>query len=241
MNASKSLSCLNLSRRFIVILDRPEKPENLGLVARNMRNTGFKNLRLVQVDKIDPKSFVTAVHSREILETAEAFHTLEDSTADLDLVFAATSKKRKNFPSLPLEKAVEKMLSFPTSTKIGLLFGNERTGLTSEELLKSNFRYTIPQSTRQPSFNLASAVLITLYHISKSLSSDHEVLHEKPISREEQVNCIKLMLEKLEEKGFTHKSNKKHTEEMVTDIFSRLTMTDKDKKLLLAMFSKGVD
>jgi tRNA/rRNA methyltransferase len=241
MNDSRSYSHLNSSGRFVVILDRPEKPENLGLVARNMKNTGFKNLRLVQVDKIDPRSFITAVHSRRILENALLFPDLEDSAADLDLVFAATSKKRKNFPSLSLEKAVEKMLSFPPSTKIGLLFGNERTGLTSDELLKSNFRYTIPQATRQPSYNLASAVLITLYQISKSLFSEPEALNEKPISRKEQMNCINLILEKLEKKGFIHKTNKKHTVEMVTDVFSRLTMTDRDKKLLLAMFSKGVD
>lgn len=241
MNASRSFSRLNSSGRFVVILDRPEKPENLGLVARNMKNTGFKNLRLVQVDKIDPRSFITAVHSRGVLENALSFPNLEDSTADLDLVFAATSKKRKNFPSLSLEKAVEKMISFPSSTKIGLLFGNERTGLTSEEMLKSNFRYTIPQATRQPSYNLASAVLLTLYQISKSLYSMHKALDEKPISRAEQEDCMDLILEKLGKKGFIHKTNKKHTAEMVTDLFGRLTMTERDKKLLLAIFSKGID
>jgi tRNA/rRNA methyltransferase len=206
-----------------------------------MKNTGFKDLRLVNIDEIRSRSLVTAVHSQDILERAKSFTSIEGSTADLDLVFAATSKKRKNFPALSLDEAVEKMLSFPSPTKIGLVFGNERTGLTSEELLSSNYRYTIPQATRQPSYNLASAVLLTLFQISKSALSEHKIFHEKPISREEQESCIDLILEKLEKKGFIHETNKKHTAEMVTDLLGRLTMTEKDKRLLLALFSKGID
>lgn len=53
-----------------------------------------------------------------------------------------------------------KMMSFPQTTRIGLLFGNERTGLTSEELRSSNFRFAMPQASKQPSYNLAYAVLL---------------------------------------------------------------------------------
>lgn len=229
----------DLKRKFRVILVRPEKPENIGLVARNMRNLGFDQLRLVGVNGIEEKSFVTAVHAREILEQARFYSDVGTAASDLDLVFAASAKSRKNFPSMPLEEAVREMLRFPPLTKIGLLFGNERTGLTSEELCHSNFRFMIPQVQKQPSYNLASAVLLTLFQLyNQDDFTKTEVMREKPLARKAQEEFIRLILAKLEERGFIHATNRRHVTQMIYDIFGRLTLTEKDRKLLLALFSK---
>ncbi len=236
----------DLKKRFAVILVRPENPENIGLVARNMRNTGFEMLRLVQVAGIDPESRRTAVHSRNILEKACLYADLKAAVADLQLVFAATSKRRKNFPAISLNEAVKQMFRYPPETRIGLLFGNERTGLTSEEMRCSNFRFMIPQSGRQPSYNLASAVLLTLFHISifkdfrDNRDKERAAVKDKPLSREEQEECIRLILDKLEKKRFIHETNRQHMTEMVYDLFGRLALTAKDRKLILALFSKTI-
>jgi len=115
-----------LKNKFAVVLCRPESPENIGLVARNMKNTGFDDLRLVGVSSLEKKTFVTAVHAREILENARLYAKVADATENLDVVFAATAKARKNFSLLPLEEALKKMFDFAGTTRIGLLFGNER-------------------------------------------------------------------------------------------------------------------
>ena len=227
---------------FAVILARPENPENIGLVARNMKNTGFEKLRLVGVTSISQKSYVTAVHARDILEKVRFYPDIRKATADLDIVFAATSKRRKNFPSVSIKDAVKEMFQFPSSTKIGLLFGNERTGLTSEELRSSNFRFIIPQATRQPSYNLASAVLLALFHIyTYDDFKGVEITKEKPLSRKEQEEFIGLILRKLEQNKFIHQTNERHMTEMIYDLFGRFALTSKDRKLLLALFSKAVD
>jgi tRNA/rRNA methyltransferase len=231
-----------LKSHFVVVLVRPEHPANIGLVARNMKNTGFAQLRLVGISGIADESLKTAVHAREILDSAQIYDRLEEATEDLEVVFAATSKKRKNFSRFSLEDAIEKMALFPDATKVGLLFGNERTGLTSDELRYSHFRFTIPQATKQPSFNLASAVLITLFRIfTHTPQRSDELASEKPLPQKKQVECIKIILGKLEEKGFIHKTNKKHMTEMLHDLFGRFGMTEGDRKLLLAIFSKGVN
>jgi tRNA/rRNA methyltransferase len=227
---------------FTVILVQPQNPENIGLVARNMKNTGFKNLRVVKLESLEQKSYKTAVHARDILEKTRLYSSLSDAIGDLELVFAATSKKRKNFPLLSLKNAVAKMFEFPPTTKIGLLFGNERTGLTSDELLRSNFRFTIPQAARQPSYNLASAVLLSLFHIYTYRSLEEIVIdRERPISRKEQEECLQLILDKLKKKKFLHRTNRQHMTEMIYDLFGKLAMTSKDRKLLLALFAKGID
>ncbi len=226
--------------RFFVILSRPENPENVGFVARAMKNTGFGNLRIVGREKTEPSSCRTAVHAKDILERASFYPDLCSAAADLNVVFASTAKARKNFSTLTLEEAVAKMFSFLPSAKIGLVFGNERTGLTSEELRSSNFRLTIPQASRQPSYNLASAVLLTLFRIFRHEPEEPKKSvrpEDLPLSQVEQEECIRLILKKLEDRKFIHSTNKAHAMEMIYDLLGRLTITAKDKKLLLALFS----
>jgi len=225
-------------KRFSVILVRPEKAENIGLVARNMKNTGFENLRLVKLSSLESKSYLTAVHAKDVLEKARFYPFIAEATRDLDIIFAASSKKRRNFSSLSLNEAVAEVQNFPLSTKIGLLFGNERTGLTSKELRYSNFRYVIPQSSKQPSYNLASAVLLTLFQIFKIDFNKKEPKREQPLSREKQEECIQLILSKLEKKEFIHTTNKEHVTQLIYDLLGRLAITERDKKLLLAIFNK---
>jgi TrmH family RNA methyltransferase len=232
---------MNVTGSFHIILVRPENPENIGLVARAMKNTGFFHLRLTGRRSVPLKSFRTAVHAADILRAAAVFSALPAATADLQVVFAATAKARKNFSPLSFDEAVSKMLSFGPDVKIGLLFGNERTGLSSEELGAANFLLTIPQASRQPSYNLASAVLISLFEIFRRLRGERPDFGIKsgkaPLSRKEQEECIHLVLKKLEERSFIHSTNRRHVTEKVSDLLGRLAMTDSDRKLLLALFS----
>ncbi len=242
MNSNALKSKLNLKRKFIVILARPEIAANIGGVARVMKNTGFDQLRMVGLKSLPLSSYRTAVHAGQILDKAGLFPKLSQATADCHLVFAATSKKRKNFSLICLEEAVTKMLSFPASTKITLLFGCERTGLNGQELRAANFIFKIPQASLQPSYNLVAAVAITLFQIySRSLKCEAPLFEQKPLPKEEQEDCIRLILTKLEEKRFLHRTNKRHVTEMIYDLLGRLAMTAKDKRLLLAIFSKGVN
>ncbi len=231
----------SLYQRLSIILSRPEKPDNIGLAARAMKNTGFENLVLVGLDKLERKSYVTAVHSQEILDNAQFYPTLQEATAETNIVLASTSKKRKNFPLLSLDDAISKIFEYPQETRFGLLFGNEITGLTSDELSLSNFHFTIPQVGDQPSYNLAFAVILTLFTIFTQNQKPSGSSDEGPLTRKEQLECIHTILEKLEDKNFIHPDNKQHVTERVFDLFGRLALTDKDRRLLLAIFSKGPD
>jgi len=231
----------SLKKRLSVILSRPQKPENIGLAVRAMKNTGFENLLVVGMDKFESKSYVTAVHSQEILDNAGFFPNLLDAASDKNIILASTKKKRKNFPLLSLDEAVSKIFDFSDKTKIGLLFGNEITGLTSKELSLANFHFTIPQFGDQPSYNLGAAVLLTLFSIYTYDKPTPNISDNIPLPWKEQEECIAQILRKLEDKQFIHSDNKEHVTERVFDLFGRLAMTDKDRKLLLAIFSKGPD
>ena len=232
----------DVKKRFTVILVNPKHAENIGLVARSMKNTGFEHLSIVGLKAFREKTMATAVHAINILDNARFYPDVSKACADFNLIFGATAKPRKNFSIVSLKQAVDIMFDYPPSTKIGLLFGTERTGLTSEEMRYSNFRFTIPQALKQPSYNLASAVLLTLFQIySCSIHPESREKREEPLSWEEQDKCIRLILEKLEDKKFIHTKNKKHMTQTVYDLFGRLSMTSRDRNLLLAIFSKGPD
>lgn len=231
-----------MSAKITVILSRPKNPENIGLVARCMQNTGFERLRLVREGPLPHQAFVTAVHAEEILHQAEFFPNVAAAVADMQVVFAAVARKRKNFPLLTREEAMARISTADPDTRIGLLFGNERTGLETEELLHSNFRFQIPQASTQPSYNLASAVLLSLFPLfQRGFPTGQPTDREPQLSRAEQKEFIDRILLKLEDKGFVHPINKIHVTAMVHDLFGRLTMTSKDRSLLLAIFSKGLD
>jgi len=225
-------------KQFSVILAGPENPENIGLVARSMKNTGFEDLRIVGPKNFKKKTYLSAVHSHDILKNSHFFPEVSNAVSDLDVIFAGTAKHRKNFTSISLDEAVLKMCDLPGKSRIGLLFGNERTGLTSEELLHSNFRFSIPQNREQPSYNLASAVLLTLYCLFRNDKHKTVDSTEKILPRQEQEDCLYIILEKLEDTKFIHDTNRHHVKEIVFDIFGRLNMSEKDKNFLLAIFSK---
>jgi tRNA/rRNA methyltransferase len=232
-----------------VILARPENPENIGLAARAMKNTGFRDLRLAGVRRIRVKAFAAAVHAADILESARLFPDLPSAAADLHVVFAATARPRSNFPALTLDEAVARIRSYPSSTRIGLLFGNERTGLTTEEMRTSSFRFSIPQAGRQPSYNLASAVLLTLFPLfaaaasgttrPSASASPAAVPADPPLARATQDAVIGRILSILEDRGFLHDTNRRHVTDVAFELFGRLAMTAKDRNLLLAIFHKG--
>ncbi len=237
-----TLDNLPQTERFRVVLSRPLNPENIGLVARAMKNTGFHGLRVVQDGPLPRTAWITAVHAEDILDRTRVYTDLTKAVSDLEVVFAAVARHRKNFPSQPLEQALARMWGFPPPARIGLLFGNERSGLSSGELRHSNFRFTIPQAAPQPSYNLAAAVLITLFQVGSRLRSEPARIsdRDRPLPRRDQEACISLILGKLEDVSFVHPGNREHVGALVHDLFGRLAMTARDRDLLLALFGKGI-
>jgi len=206
---------LALGGEIYIILVRPKHMGNIGAVARAMKNTGFRHLRIVGRNRLTEEAFRLAVHAE------------------------------KNFTLISLDSMVEKVLSYPKGIKIGLLFGPERTGLESQDLKWANYCYVIPQAEEQPSYNLAGAVLITLFQLFREnlarqgvRSQEKPLPFDQPLTVAQQKECLALIIQKLTERGFIHPTNKAHMEERLHDLFGRLTITEKDKQLLLALFGK---
>jgi TrmH family RNA methyltransferase len=227
--------------RAAVILVRPDSPENIGLAARGMANTGFSDLRIVGLDRLEPAAWRTAIHAESIIEGARFFPSLDTAVSDLHLVLGSTARVRHDFPLVSLTEGVRRIEEHPAASRVGLVFGNERTGLTQEEIALANIRFRIPQAARQPSYNLGVAVTLTLYEIAFRKGPPPDAWRALPLTHAEQAEAGRRFREMLDSLGFMHDTNRTFITEKIQDIFFRMALTAKDRDIILAMFRKALE
>jgi TrmH family RNA methyltransferase len=227
--------------RFAVVLVRPDSSENIGLAARGMANTGFADLRLVGLERLEAPAWRTAIHAEAIIERARFFPSLGEALSDRDFVLGSTARIRHDFPLVPLAEAVGRAGEYPPAARIGLVFGNERTGLTQDELALANVRFHIPQASRQPSFNLGVAVTLTLHAIAFRGVPPPALRRDLPLDHAAQAEAGRRFRDMLDSLGFMHDTNRDFIADKVQDIFFRMAMTAKDRDVILAMFRKALE
>ncbi len=165
----KDAECWKENIYFVLV--EPREPGNIGASARAVKNMGFKNLELLNPPErfAEGHDFWLACHAEDVLKEAEVYKEFKDAIADKALVVGATrriGKKRGLF--YPVEEAAERIRRAAEKNPVALLFGREDRGLTNEEVEECGFLLYIPTSEEAPSLNLAQAVLIVAYELSRA-------------------------------------------------------------------------
>src|SRR5688500_6130480 len=153
-----------------IVLSRPTHPGNIGAVARAMKNMGLSDLALVAPLKYPhPEATALAVDAFDILELARIYATLEEAVSDCGLIIGSSARTRRiGWPALSTDDCARRLVTAAMQAPAALVFGQERTGLTNEELDLCQYVVTIPTSSEYPSLNLAGAVLVLAYEIFKA-------------------------------------------------------------------------
>lgn len=184
------------STNIAVILVGPENPDNLGAVARALKNTGFQDLRLVR----PPRNWrrqgkKMAMSAADVLKSGETFPSLAAATEDRNLVIGATRRGgagRGFFSSF--RKTITKIRKTSAQRKIGIVFGCESKGLANKDIGLCDQLFTIPASSRYPSFNLAQAVMVVLFTLSLSPEAGQKEESGRLLNKKE----TKIVLEHLD-------------------------------------------
>ena len=155
---------------IVIILCRATEPGNVGAVCRVMKNMGLSRLRMVAPAALDESLLLArTVHAEDIWHNAGFFDTLPDAAADCSLAVGTTRRRGRKRKSVTMEpRALTAWLAARTqepASSIALVFGNERTGLTDEELNFCSLASHIPVSDTFPSLNLSHAVQIYAYEL----------------------------------------------------------------------------
>jgi len=195
----------NWKNNIYFILVEPKESGNIGSAARAMNNMDFHNLRLVNPPSLDTDEARMFAHgSREILKNAQSFASLEEAVSDMQYVVGTTRRRgRRRGAYVPVDEGTEKLYQIAAENKVAILFGREDRGILNEEVDRCGFLMTIPANKKQPSINLAHAVMIIAYELSmvsikdRGLAKDGELLFARPPKLVDQ-KATSLLYERLE-------------------------------------------
>jgi tRNA/rRNA methyltransferase len=193
-----------------IILSHPQLGENIGAAARGMANFGMRNLRLVNPKCRWPndKATAMAVGASNVTDEARLYSSLGEALGDLNYVLATTARPRGITKEIltPAEGARRLHAAIARGEKVGILFGNERTGLENDEVSLCDAVITIPTSEFS-SINLGQAVLLVAYEWFREADRtpaaviEHNPIHRKP-TRAELFALFAHLEQELIENGF---------------------------------------
>lgn len=230
----------------VIVLVRPESAANIGAVCRVMANTGLSDLRIIGGKASYSGNEVArlALHAKNIWDNAKFFPPdiagLKESCADCNILAGITRRqgaKRKTKGFTPEE--FSHFLQNYGNGRAAVLFGNERTGLTDEELEICSLAVNIPSDDGFPSYNLSHAVLIIAYTLFLNASNTvADCVLPRKISFEEVCKTSSNIIGYLKKLGMFRAGGSRDNEIFFSEIISRAGMTKQEAEKFESLFKK---
>ena len=222
-----------------IILVRPKFHENLGSVARAMKNMGLSRLVVVNgCSPLHPNAYKLASGAEDILERAEEFFTFGEAISEMACVVGTTSRGGKERqPLLTPKTLAKKLISLSMRNPIGLAFGSEKEGLTNEELSLCHLYVRIPSKESFASLNLAQAVMVVCYELFQaSMDIPKQPVH---LAKADQLEMMFEHMEKtLLQIGFLDSDHPKRIMRVMRNLFGRSQMDEREVQILQGIWSQ---
>ena len=220
-----------------IVLVEPQDCLNIGSVARAMSNLGFVDLRLVNPRAYNAdRAAVTACGGKALLKGIKIFPSLEAALNDCRDVIGFSCRSGRN-------RAVHRLLSewltefAADQRRTALMFGSEDSGLTQEQVEHCRLLVRIPAIAESSSFNLAQAVLIVLYEISKVESIEVPEQQELP-TWNDYYQLDRIIDEIGKGSGFFRQGTPKPIPGLIKGLFRRMRPSRREIGLVLGYLSR---
>lgn len=152
-----------------IVLVRPRNPENLGAVARAMKNFGLDDWAIAELGTHDfAAARRVAVHAEELLDRPRVVRTLAEAVADCAWVVGTSSRRVRGKRRLTPAEVAREAIARSAEGRTAIVFGDERSGLTNEDLERCHDLSAIPTAAAQPSLNLAQAVVVYAHEVRRA-------------------------------------------------------------------------
>lgn len=227
-----------------VALIEPQYPINVGHIARLMKNFGLKSLYFVRphFDKSEAAKYST--HGNDILVAAKTV-TLRQLRKKFDILIGTTAIQATSRLNILRESISAEHLAriiHDSSTKdFCILLGRESSGLNNKELDMCNLVVTIDTKTNYRTMNVAHALVILLYEISK-LQSELPVKKSKKrvdLASQKDIDLLLQYVSKLADAGNYDLHKKPLLEAATKKMMAKSMPTTKDIMLLVSLLRKG--
>ncbi len=234
------------SDRLRVILVAPRNPLNIGAAARAMSNFGFFHLRVVNPYELAFREARSAVGAEPLLAQATEFKTVAEAVEDCTLVVGTTAvgPRQVQHPVRRLDQATRHLHKHLAASRVALLFGSEKRGLSNEDLSHCHWLLRIPTREEHRSMNLGQAVAVCLYELARDPRAAAKPENHIAAAAGDLERLTTLLLDALRSSGYlkstTSASQKRRsaapTEEKIRRLVHRLHLSASDAELTLGIF-----
>ena len=222
--------------RIRVVLSRPRDPENVGSVCRAMKTMGIRDLRIVgDVEFDQERARAVAVHSDDVLDRARWSGNLGPALAGCSFIVGTTrrwGKRRKSVRLTPYEVA-DRIVESPLG-ETALVFGNESSGLSDDEIDRCHVVATIPSEPDARSLNLSHAVQILCYEIYARFHAAAGKRYYRPLSGERLEETVDAVVASLGEM----RVEADRYEPLIREIVARAALSRTEADRFRALFEK---
>jgi tRNA/rRNA methyltransferase len=225
-----------------IIVIELRKQENLGAIARAMKNFEFTNLIL-----IDPKCSIGAtaekVSKHGIMVLKKTKIKGFDYLKKHDYLVGTTAKLGTDY-NLPRSPITAGQLARKVShidhgkLKIGIVIGRESIGLKNDEINLCDILVTIPASRKYPTINISHAVSIILYELFKESSADKSNSHINFATAKEKSIIMKYMDKVFYMVDFSTKDKKETQKKVWKRIFGKAFLTKREAFTVMGFLRK---
>lgn len=234
-----------------IVLVRPRDPNNIGAVARAMKNFGFSDLTVVAPHPPTWHEITSAVHAEDLLARARVVPTLAAAIEDRTLVVGTLDRTRvesKQSLFTPLDLSRDsRLLGQPgqldqpgqLAARLALVFGSEKHGLVRDDLSHCQLLMSIPTLPGCPSINLGQAVAICCYELTRvPLRESLPVIAPEMATAGAVESALSLSIDLLRRIDFILPGNEINLTHRIRSTFMRLGMTRYDVEMLCGILSR---
>jgi tRNA/rRNA methyltransferase len=228
-----------------IALVEPQYPVNVGHIARLMKNFGFKSLYFVRPHFDKAEAIKYSTHGKDVLVAAKTV-TLRQLRKKFDVFIGttaiqATSRLNVLRESINAEQAA-KIIHDASTKGYCILLGRESSGLSNEELEMCDLVVTIDTKTKYRTMNVAYALVILLYEISK-LKSELPAKRSKKtvdLASQQDIDLLLKYICKLEDASNYDVHKKPLLEAAAKRLLAKSVPTAKDVMLLVSLLRKSL-
>ena len=222
-----------------IVLVEPKLDENVGAVARAMKNFALEDLVLVApgCDHLSTKSRRRSCHAEDVLERAVCRESLAAALEPFTLVVGTTARLGKYCQPVYTPAAVaERAAALPAAARVAVVFGREDFGLDREARRQCHLLSSIPVNADFSSLNLAQAVLLYSYEFFRHFRREPAPQPQQELAGHAELEGMYRHLEEtLLAAGFFVDDRPDHLMEYIRRLFGRVQMNRREVRIIRGM------
>jgi TrmH family RNA methyltransferase len=236
------LAAANEFDRLRVVLVAARNPLNIGAAARAMSNFGILRLRVVNPYRAAFREARSAVGAAALLASAEEYKTVAEAVADCNIVVGTTAVRHRELqhPLRRLEYGARLIRKQLGSSRVALLFGSEKFGLSNAALSHCDWLMRIPTCEANISMNLGQAVAVCLYELIRDGKAPRPTEKVKRASAAELERITTTLLEAMRLSGYLDRRPIADVEERMRRLVRRLNLPARDDVVWLGILRQMV-